>query len=348
MTKSHHDQLSRIRFLTLSLFVSGSFNLLLLALLCFWAMQEKPIAPFIPTKTGGEISLNEELLKHYRTLPFETLIGKLQQPSEREIALTALVAEYDFDIKRALCSSMHPLKSQILLCRNGERLLTFPSLKEEQVLLILDFVKKERWPLKAKGLFALLKDEKYKHEKSLREAFLSVEEFAILKGCNESDILLNIIRENSWEFFIKTIKRSDTSANFLLEYVKNGSSFAAAALIKWDWNFVISRLPDESLMVFLQVLNDQEALDKLSNHIISSPRGEPLRSLAQKKGGRNFIQEKVLTKLKPLSNATYTVQEGDSLWKIAKKHQVEVDNLKKINYLSSDILQPGTVLRIPI
>lgn len=43
----------------------------------------------------------------------------------------------------------------------------------------------------------------------------------------------------------------------------------------------------------------------------------------------------------------YIVQEGDSLWKIARKYKVDIDILKAHNRLQSDFLKPGTTLMIP-
>lgn len=48
---------------------------------------------------------------------------------------------------------------------------------------------------------------------------------------------------------------------------------------------------------------------------------------------------------KPLR--THVVQEGDSLWKIARRYKVEIDAIKKANKLQSDLLKPGTTLKIP-
>ena len=44
---------------------------------------------------------------------------------------------------------------------------------------------------------------------------------------------------------------------------------------------------------------------------------------------------------------TYTVVSGDSLYQIAKKYNVTVDELKKINNLSANALTIGQVLKIP-
>ena len=43
----------------------------------------------------------------------------------------------------------------------------------------------------------------------------------------------------------------------------------------------------------------------------------------------------------------YTVKSGDNLYSIAKKYNTSVDEIKKLNYLTSNNLYVGQVLRIP-
>ena len=44
----------------------------------------------------------------------------------------------------------------------------------------------------------------------------------------------------------------------------------------------------------------------------------------------------------------YTVVKGDSLWSIARKYNITVDELKKVNNLSSNLLSIGQILKIPV
>ena len=43
---------------------------------------------------------------------------------------------------------------------------------------------------------------------------------------------------------------------------------------------------------------------------------------------------------------TYTVQKGDTLYKIAQNYNVTVDELKRINNLTSNVLSIGQILKI--
>lgn len=58
-------------------------------------------------------------------------------------------------------------------------------------------------------------------------------------------------------------------------------------------------------------------------------------------------EDPIKPKIPVKKDRLYIVQQGDSLWKISKRFNVEVDILKKHNRLSNDALKPGTPLRIP-
>ncbi len=49
----------------------------------------------------------------------------------------------------------------------------------------------------------------------------------------------------------------------------------------------------------------------------------------------------------PTNDIIYTVVKGDSLYSIAKKYNTTVDEIKKLNNLTSNLLNIGQVLRIP-
>lgn len=49
----------------------------------------------------------------------------------------------------------------------------------------------------------------------------------------------------------------------------------------------------------------------------------------------------------PVYGQQYTIQPGDSLWKISRAHSVSIDSLKAANNLSSDLIIAGQTLKIP-
>ncbi len=52
-------------------------------------------------------------------------------------------------------------------------------------------------------------------------------------------------------------------------------------------------------------------------------------------------------KLMQPKKRVYIVQEKDSLWKISRKFNIDVEKIRKTNALKTDVLKPGTLLDIP-
>ena len=387
----------RLKLLSLALFFSGSFNLFLLAVLFYWAFQEHPPTPYCELKPKAqnlkEVTLGfseRDALRQLKALKFDDLLAKLSNQTElrkgfkvRELALATLVAFHDFDLKKALAHTTYPLKQKLLVL-GEEKLIVFTDMNEEQYAAIVDFTKREKWPLKAHGLYQLLRKEALRENDSLADAFFFTSEFSTVhtlfaRSCIpiHDRELLEVILEGDWGLLSAFCERqknaqdlsSEGRQRFLLDYIKAGSKAAAELFLKTDGEFVVNRLNDKMVATLLQLLDAKnEDTKKFAATIAASPRGEAVRQLAEKRlrdfqGPAPIIQEKVLTTLKPKEplkvtppakkpvkpkpECIYIVQEGDSLWKISQKFRLNVELIKSHNHLPSDRLQPGTVLRIP-
>lgn len=133
-------------------------------------------------------------------------------------------------------------------------------------------------------------------------------------------------------------KKNDEASMVMLEYyVQTGDVLGTIAqkfgctgeeLKKWNNLKTADKLtPLQKLKIWVAP-NDQ-----LSNYetiaLLSMPLDEKIIQNANKK-----LRE-------------YTIKQGDTLWKIAEKFNVEADRIKKFNGLKSTTLKPGSTLKIP-
>lgn len=72
----------------------------------------------------------------------------------------------------------------------------------------------------------------------------------------------------------------------------------------------------------------------------------PVKLLSVKKEPQKTLTKKIQKKSLPMYRE-YLIQEGDSLWKIARLFGVKVEELRTLNHLKTDALKPGTSLKIP-
>jgi len=323
----------RLRLLTFALFISGSFNILLLAFLFHWAFKEQPPTLYCELKPKQknikEVTLataEREFIRQLKALKFDDLLLKLSDNSEgckgfkvKELALATLVTFHDFDLKKALARFSSAF-TQKLLVFGEEKLLVFTGMSDEQFAAITDFANREKWPFRGRGLFQLLKKESLRADDSLMEAFTFTPEFSavrtlFLRDCppiNNRD-LLKVILEGDWglisAFCERQRKTQDLSAEnrqrFLLDYIRAGSKAAAYLLLMTNGELAVNRLNDKTVFDLLALLEQKnDDAKRFASKIAASPRGEAVRQLAERRlteylGSRPAIQEKVLTTLKP-------------------------------------------------
>lgn len=113
---------------------------------------------------------------------------------------------------------------------------------------------------------------------------------------------------------------SDTPANEIVYTVKKGDSLWTIAQ---QYNTTISAL---------------KTRNNLTSNVLSIGQQLIIPSSTQtpSNGSNNT----------PPAEKTYVVQRGDSLWLIASKNNTTVDELKRLNNLTSNVLQIGQILRI--
>lgn len=173
----------------------------------------------------------------------------------------------------------------------------------------------------------------------------------------------------------------------LLEFLQCHSKVAAKVIIETDMEFALKRLDDAQVLLVLDTLSDKSPyLENFSKGLLASPRSDGIwkraaSTLYASQGEtlpepydhtaalKRFVSEsishqqsatvaqsepmvkkmepdvKVISKGKP--KRLHLVQEGESLWKIARRYHVTVEELMKFNNLDSDKLRPGRTLEIP-
>lgn len=105
--------------------------------------------------------------------------------------------------------------------------------------------------------------------------------------------------------------------------------------------------PKAPLVVIQKQVEKPKPVPKVSvpNKIVTAPKPKPaatpVRSVKQEITNKN-----IATNNKP-KDRLYLVQDGDTLWKVSKLFNVDMERLRSYNRLQSDALKPGTPLRIP-
>ncbi len=305
--------------------------------------------------------------------------------TRRDLALACLVRFHYFNLERAL-GGLTLQKRDITFQttdNNGETSLTvFPGLADYQYQAIVQYAKTETWPLTAEGLFSQLKLGKPPHDQSLLEAFYLSPEFHFINllftktGITlKKEYIATLLSQSDWptisEVATHLRNHGDFSVaerrHFLLQLVDNRSRLAAKILLETDQEHLLLNLENQQIINICDLLGDRTTPSFL-RALLDSPRSDEVwkkaaailyeqaaenlpETLNLDQAKRRFLELKVDTPLATQKVSTgkksYTVQSGDSLWKIANQQKTTVKALRETNNLKSDNLKPGQTLTIP-
>lgn len=310
MTPDPSYLLTKIRRLSQTLFISGALNIGVLALFSYWLIRERPPLTYLESKPASyeqqQLPLADshscgEIITRLRPLSFDQLVAKLESIqliengyTERDLALTSLVAFHHFDLARALPKG-ESLQQRLLMWKNswtGESipLSVYPGLTQTQFEAILSFAKTEQWPLTSEGVFLLLQKQKdqLNLDPSLVEAFMMTPEFLIMEVLfKRIDIpiktqrLLEVILEGDWPAFKQFVSQqkqlNDVSIarrqKFLLDYINKRSEAAAYLFLELDPEFAIKKLDDAQVITLLQLLPTKTLeSERFAHAMLISPR----------------------------------------------------------------------------
>jgi len=220
----------------------------------------------------------------------------------------------------------------------------------------------------------------------LTPEFLAVETLFKKTDCKREE-LAEMTAEGDWEMlhtFAEEQKASQDRSDgrrrqLLLDYIRRGSNTAAELLIRTDFTFAAKKMDDESVATLLRNLTERTPDSaRFSLAMVMSPRsdavwkeaaarlyeytGEPKPEKIERnsvlarfvpvalspKVGAAKPKKMPLPKPEPSSRRLYTVQKGDTLWKISRRFSVSVPKIKQQNSLTGDTLKPGSTLELPL
>ncbi|MGC1879160.1 MAG: LysM peptidoglycan-binding domain-containing protein [Rhabdochlamydiaceae bacterium] len=197
--------------------------------------------------------------------------------------------------------------------------------------------------------------------------------------------IIDLISESEWKSLSDLNQRQRTELDltpdrrrlFLLDSLQNHSKLAAKILLDTDADFISKHFDDAQILTLLDLYPDKTPiLATFSKELLSSPRTDPLRKRAatllfalageplpepydHQLALRRFLPQLaapqpiappiVPTKAPapPKPKKFHTVEPGDSLWKIARKYHVTVEELMRINHMETEKLRLGKQLEIP-
>jgi len=295
--------ISRTKWLTQALIISGTLNIGLLSTFVYFVLKDKQEALSItltpPKKEAVEpLATNVQLLRSYSLLPAQELLLRLENSehveeglAKRDLALASLVAFHHFNLDKAIGGLPQQKRIFPLTSSDGQEAIdvpVFPGLTDSQFLAIVQYAKTEKWPLTSQGLFYEIKRAPSPRDPSLFDAFyLSPEYHAVYTLLTKSGLtltherVLDLIVQGDWKILsdLATQQRAaleltpDHRRIFLTHYLSHHSPLAAQLLLDNDPDFVSKRLDDNQILILLDLYTDKTpALHAFAKELLTSPR----------------------------------------------------------------------------
>lgn len=365
---AENSLMRKTRWLTQALILSGTLNIGLLATFAYVVLREKDASVPLELKAKADAVSSKTLthaglLKAYSLLPYPELLLRLENKEhvqeglcKRDLALSCLVAFHHFNCEKALGAL--PSKRSLILTNEGQEkieLPVYPGLHDDQFQAILHYAKTEKWPLNSQGLFYELQ-RSIPREPSLIDAFCLTTEFETVQtlfsktgAALAKPLLVELLCEGEWKtlstFSAEQRQALDLSADarraLLCTYLAHRSKTAASLLLETETEFLLKRCDDAQLLTLFDLCDPASPqLAAFATALLSAPRGDAVLARA-----RALAKEP--PPLAPLQKRLYTIENGDSLWKIARKFHVSVDALIHANHLETERLRAGKQLIIP-
>ncbi len=299
----------------------------------------------------------------------------------RELALGALALFHHFDVERGLGRGK---LSKHIWEYEGARFLMFPGLSSTDFETLQTFAHKDQWPLTSQGLFERIQESGLENsDPGLVRFFCHTPEFVLFETLFarthlpiQKRSVLNLALEGGWKKFAAFSQEQQAGIDFsseirqqvLLGAIAEGSKTAAYLLLLTDAPFATHQLDDAYLIQVLDLLGTktaesvqfvqniaassridavrQKAVARISEYAVTTP-GEMASHFYEKPGQKDL--RPVFRGAPPAAPdpAAHVVQDGESLWLIARKYKVSIDALMEANQMHNSVIRPGKALKIP-